>query len=348
MENKEFQNAWTTPRQEVAQQGFSTTLYKDWDEYGVQQHDVHLNGLPTGKRHIVYKNQFVNTCSKQYVLLPNEQVINTVEKIMKEHPEYGLVPDMSVNNNAKWCNQNGNMISSKKTSVFPSGTTMFTRYVLDEEFDPTGDGRPIKMGISIGNSIDLSRGFSIMPYHYRGYCTNSMFHVATQQVLADGNTELVGNVSDRTIPSVIAQDNLRNGERFVKEDAKAFNKAMRNVRHTKRLTDELINENIVRILSSLEVLKTRYSEMHEVKMTQFHAQRIADTMPKTSLAKFDFMDVKEKTRENGTTYFEAELTKESTTQWEGFNALTDYLSHGSLGFNSTMNHYREVDRIFAQ
>ena len=104
----------------------------------------------------------------------------------------------------------------------------------------------------------------------------------------------------------------------------------------------------MRILSSLEVLKTRYSEMHDVKMTQFHAQRIADTMPKTSLAKFDFMDVKEKTRENGTTYFEAELTKESTPQWEGFNALTDYLSHGSLGFNSTMNHYREVDRIFAQ
>ena len=348
MENKDCHNAWTTTRQEVAQQGFSTTLYKDWDEYGVQQHDVHLNGLPTGKRHIVYKNQFVNTCSKQYVLLPNEEVVNTVEKIMKEHPEYGLVPDMSVNNGAKWHNQNGNMISSKKTSVFPAGTSMFTRYVLDEEFDPAGDGRAIKMGISIGNSIDLSRGFSIMPYHFRGYCTNSMFHVATQQVLADGNTELVGNVSENTAPSKIAQSNISAGEDFVRKDAKEFAKKVRNVRHTKRLTDGLINENIVRILSSLDVLKQRYRELSDIKMTQFHAQRIADTMPKTSLAKLDFMDVKEKTRENGTTYFEAELTKESTTQWEGFNQLTDYLSHGNLGFNSTMNHYREVDRIFAK
>ena len=104
---------------------------------------------------------------------------------------------------------------------------------------------------------------------------------------------------------------------------------MRNVRHTKRLTDELINENIVRILSSLEVLKTRYSEMHDVKMTQFHAQRIADTMPKTSLAKFDFMDVKEKTRENGTTYFEAELTKESTTAYLGMAGAIETLNFGA-------------------
>jgi len=348
MKAQDFKDAWAVPRQEVSMNGFTTTLYKDWKKYGVQQHDVNHNGLATGKRHIVYKAQFVNTCSKQYVLLPNEEVIEVVEKIMQEHPEFGLVPDTTVSNGAKWHHQNGNMISSKKTSVFPAGTSMFTKYVLDENFDPAGDGRPIKMGLSIGNSIDLSRGFSIMPYHMRPYCTNSMFHVATQQVLADGNREIVGKVDEYSQASMVAQNNLQEEISLAHASAKEQSKAMRNVRHTKRLTSEFITAQILRIIDSLESIKQRYHEMNNVKMTQFHAQRIADTMPKTSFKSFDFMDVKEEVDKYGVTQSVATLTKESTTQWEGFNQLTDYLSHGSLGFNSTMNHYREVDRMFAR
>ncbi len=347
MENKDFSNAWETPREEVSSKGFATTLYKDWDKYGTQLHDVFYNGSATGKRHIVYKDQFVNTCSKQYVLLPNEEVVEVVEKIMKEHPEYGLIPDKSVSV-GNWNTQNGNMISSKKTSKFPEGTTMFTKYVLNDEFDPAGDGRKIKLGVSIGNSIDLTRGFSIMPYHYRGYCTNSMFHVATQQVLGDGNAILEGKVDEYNDISMIARSNVGEGENYLQRVGSHGRKIMKNIRHTKMLTEAFINEQIMRTVDSLEVLKARYKEMNDVKMTQFHAQRIADTMPITALKAFDFMDVKEKMGADGKNFFQAELTKEDTSQWEGFNQLTDYLSHGSLGFNSTMNHYRDVDRIFAK
>jgi hypothetical protein len=347
MEKQNFSNAWETPREEVSSKGFATRLYKDWDKFGTQLHDVFHNGSATGKRHIVYKDQFVNTCSKQYVLLPNEEVVEVVEKIMKEHPEYGLVPDKSVSV-GNWNTQNGNMISSKKTSKFPEGTTMFTKYVLDEEFDPADDGRKIKMGVSIGNSIDLTRGFSIMPYHFRGYCTNSMFHVATQQVLGDGNAELVGNVDAYNKISKIARSNVTQGEDYLKEVGSHGRKIMKNVRHTKMLTEAFINEQIIKTVDSLEVLKERYKEMNNVKMTQFHAQRIADSMPVTSFKAFDFMDVKERKDAQGNITWEAQLIKEDTTQWEGFNQMTDYLSHGSLGFNSTMNHYKEVDRIFAR
>jgi hypothetical protein len=225
---------------------------------------------------------------------------------------------------------------------------MFTKYVLNDEFDPAGDGRKIKLGVSIGNSIDLTRGFSIMPYHYRGYCTNSMFHVATQQVLGDGNAQLVGKVNEYNDISMIARGNVTEGEGYLNRVGSHNRKIMKNIRHTKMLTEAFINEQIMRTVDSLEVLKARYKEMNDVKMTQFHAQRIADTMPITALKAFDFMDVKEKTGVDGKTYFEAELTKDDTSQWEGFNQLTDYLSHGSLGFNSTMNHYRDVDRIFAK
>ena len=89
METKtEFENAWASPREDVSKDGFSTTLYKSWDKWGVSMHDVWLNGNLTNKRHIVYNDQFVNTCSKNYVLLPNEQVVEAVEEILKEHPEY--------------------------------------------------------------------------------------------------------------------------------------------------------------------------------------------------------------------------------------------------------------------
>jgi hypothetical protein len=240
------------------------------------------------------------------------------------------------------------MISSKKTSRFPAGTSMLTTYVVDEKIDPAGDGRSISMGVSIGNSIDLTRGFSIIPYHYRGYCTNSMFHVSTQTVLADGNSILEGNVDAYNETSMIARNNVSKGESYIRDVAQHGRQIMKNVRHTKMLTEDFINEQIIRSLDSLQILKQRYKEMNDVKMTQFHAQKIADTMPITSIKNFDFMDVKEKKDANGNVTCEAELTKENTTQWEGFNQLTDYLSHGSLGFNSTLNHFREVDRMFAR
>lgn len=347
MDNKDFANAWETPRSEIPSKGFATTVHKSWDKYNTQLHDVFYNGSATGKRHIVYNDQFVNTCSKNYHLLPNEQVLEVVEKIMQDHPEYGLVPH-SATAQGNWGVQNGNMISSKKTSRFPAGTSMLTTYVIDEKIDPAGDGRNIQMGISIGNSIDLTRGFSIMPYHYRGYCTNSMFHVSTQTVLADGNSILEGSVNEYSKVSKIADANVQLGESHLRDVAQHGRQIMKNVRHTKMLTESFINEQIVRSLDSLQVLKGRYQEMNNVKMTQFHAQRIVDTMPITSIKNFDFMDVKEKKDKSGNVTWEAELTKENTTQWEGFNALTDYLSHGSLGFNSTLNHFREVDRMFAQ
>lgn len=347
MDNKDFAQAWESPRSEIPSKGFATTVHKEWKKYNTQLHDVFYNGTATGKRHIVYHDQFVNTCSKNYHLLPNEQVIEVVEKIMQDHPEYGLVPHHATAQ-GNWGVQNGNMISSKKTTRFPAGTSMLTTYVIDEKIDPAGDGRSIQMGVSIGNSIDLTRGFSIIPYHHRGYCTNSMFHISTQQVLSDGNSILEGEVDPYNETSMVARQNVSREEQYLRGVGQHGRKIMKNVRHTKMLTEDFINEQIMKVLDSLDGLKQRYKEMNNVKMTQFHAQRIVDTMPLTSLKNFDFMDVKEKKDDKGNVTWEAELTKESTTQWEGFNQLTDYLSHGSLGFNSTLNHFRDVDRIFAR
>lgn len=345
MENS-FQKQWESPREEITKNGFTTTEYKNWDAYGVSQHDVWYNGAPTGKRHIVYNNQFVNTCSKQYVLLPNEEVVEAVEEIMKEHPEYNLVPDSSVSVNG-WCTQNGNMLLSKKTSAFPAGTAMISKYVIDKEYDPADDGRNIKMGISVGNSIDLSRGFSIMPFHFRPYCTNSMFHVASQTVLADGSAVLeTGKVDTYEKDMITARGNIADGEKHLRDIGKYNTKTTRAVRHTKRLTKEFITEQIVRSLDSLDVLRERYSQMSDLKLTKYHAQKIVDSMPKTSIKEFDFISTSEVKLDDGSTQVVADVVG-TPTQWDGFNALTDYLSHGNLAFNSTLNHYREVDNLFA-
>lgn len=346
METKtEFENAWASPREDVSKDGFSTTLYKSWDKWGVSMHDVWLNGNLTNKRHIVYNDQFVNTCSKNYVLLPNEQVVEAVEEILKEHPEYNLVPDKSVSVNG-WCSQNGNMLLSKKTSTFPAGTSMMTKYVMNKEVDPTGDGRPIKMGISVGNSIDLTRGFSIMPYHHRPYCTNSMFHVSFQKIMAEGNMALENDKVDMYEKDIVtARDNISKGEGYLREVGQHNKEIVRNIRHTKRLTKEFIREQIVRSLDSLDVIMSKYDELAKLKLTKFHAQKIVDTMPKTSIKEFDFIKTTEEYQKDGTVKVEADIVG-NPTQWDGFNALTDYLSHGKLAFNSTMNHFRDVDNIF--
>jgi hypothetical protein len=341
----DFQNAWASPRVEMNKKGFQTTEYKSWDEYDLSQHDVWYNGLPTGKRHIVYHDQFVNTCSKQYVLLPNEEVLEVVEEIMKEHPEYNLVPDMS-QSQGQWYNQNGNLVLSKRTSSLPAGTSMLARYVIDKEFDPSGDGRPIKLGVSVGNSIDLSRGFSIMPYHFRPYCTNSMYHVSYQTMIAEGNAEFQKAKVDTYEKDIeTARSNIADAENYVRQVGQHNKELVRNTRHTKRLTKNFIEEQIVRSLSSLDVIRARYEEMNNLKLTKAHAQRIVDSMPKTSLKDFDFIKTTEVTDEQGKTKVQADVVG-NPTQWDGFNALTDYLSHGRLAFNSTLNHFRDVDQIF--
>jgi len=343
--NPEFQSAWESPREAVNPTGFSTTVHQEWKHWGVGVHNVWHNGRHTGKRHITYHDEFVNTCSKQYIVLPNEQVVETVEKVLQAHPEYGLVPDRSTSG-GKWCEQNGNMILSKKTSVFPAGTSMMTRYVMGKELDPSGDGRPIKMGIAVSNSIDLTRGFSIMPYHFRPYCTNSMYHVSFQSLLSEGNAEIItGRINTYEEDIVTARNNIAGAERYLTQVGDDNRKRIQSIRHTKRLTEEFIEEQIVRSLDSLSVITEKYAELARLKLSKFHAQRIVDSMPKTSIKNFDFIETHDVTDKNGNVYTEADV-KGDVTQWEAFNAMTDYLSHGSLNYNSTVNHFREVDSIF--
>lgn len=323
--------------------GFTTVETKTWPEYGVKQVGVLYNGKDTGKRHIVYNNNYVNTCSSQYVLLPNEQVIDTVERIIDEHPEYGLVPD-NTKSEGTWHKQEGNVIKSKASSIFPAGTSIFAKYTLGEGFDP-GDGKTVHMGIGIGNSIDLTRGFSIAPYHQRPWCTNTMIHIAFQSILADGTMGFVKdtiNVYEKDI--TVARGNLSKAFEHVSNVAGANRRRVKAVRHTKKLTDSFIEEQIIHSLDALEVLKQKYTELNNLKMTKYHAQQIVNSMPKTSIKEFDFIKTTEK-EVDGNKIVEAELVG-SPTQWDGFNALTDYLSHGKLAYNSTMNHFRDVDQIF--
>ena len=74
---------------------------------------------------------------------------------------------------------------------------------------------------------------------------------------------------------------------------------------------------------------------------------------KDKLEGFKWNEVKDKKGEivtkNGVPVYEGEFIEvagKSEDQWQVYNQVTDYLSHGSLTFDSTLNNMGTLDSIF--
>tara|TARA_B100000470_G_scaffold20877_1_gene13753 strand:- start:1299 stop:2534 length:1236 start_codon:yes stop_codon:yes gene_type:complete len=353
-------------RESVPQKGVAAILNQEWAEYNLKQWNIFLNGSFTGNRMTEYKGRKCAITGKDYVLIPNEKVTEIAEVVMEKHPEWGLTPDED-QSEGKWNVTRANIVESTETKYAPSGTSMFAKYRLAQDIDPTGDGRDMHLGLAVGNSIDLSRGFSIVPYHFRSGCMNSMFHVRMATVQREGEFQwqTVGKVNDwnsygeSNDPNLAAGiANLRNAERHLNETAKAMDTLQRSMRHTKRLTEDFIIEMFEHGMEVVQNVGRGYAELSKLKTNKFLADTLANSpLPitlKNNLEGFSWAPKKENGEEVikfGKPVFEGEfetVNEKTENQWQLYNQITDLLSHGSLTFNSTLNNMGVLDRMLME
>jgi len=345
-----FKDSFKNARNTIPQRGFATTVYREFpDCAGLKHHNLWHNGRDTGKRLIEYKDRFVATTGKTYEVLPNEKVIELVEEALMENRGWNLTPDKS-HSEGKWHIQNGNVVMSKESRYQPTGTSMLARYRFPDSIDPTGDGRELHLGICIGNSIDLSRGFSAIPYHYRSGCMNSMYHVRAAVLHEEGTITWTknGRVDWNDDDLVIGQDNVSKEIQHLGQAANEIKTRFRNVRHTKRLDKEFVIQQIADSINVVDTLGQRYKELAQLKVSKRTAEVIANSsLPLGVLDKLEGITMTpEKDKDgNKTGRNLAEVTKPKTN-WEMYNQVTNLLSHGSLNFNSTLKHMGTLDSIF--
>lgn len=355
-ESEVFKDSFNNARSEIPDKGFSTTMYKEFPEcHGLTHHNLWHNGRDTGRRLIEYKDRFVCTTSRQYEILPNEKVIEIMEEALMEHPNWGLTPDQS-HSQGGWGVENGNVVMSKESKFNPTGTSMMARYRFPENIDPTGDGRELHLGLCVRNSIDLSSGFGIIPYHFRSGCLNSMYHVR-QAVLHEEGTitwNKVGDVSHdgngvKGVDLEIGANNLQNQINDLQNTAGTITNNFKSVRHTKLFDKAFIVEQIEVAMDTVNTLAQRYKELSQLKFSEKMAESIANsTLPKRAvLDNLEglkiYPEMKDKEPTGKMLY---ELTDKDMNGWQVYNQVTDKLSHGSLNFNSTLKHMGTLDGIF--
>ena len=95
-------------------------------------------------------------------------------------------------------------------------------------------------GGGLGNSIDLTQGFAVIPYHYRSGCMNSMYHVRASVMHKEGTIQWTGAgslVKDWGTDSdlQIAQENIRLEEGHIQEVAEENRRLGKRIRHTAKL-----------------------------------------------------------------------------------------------------------------
>ena len=349
-------------RDSVPKKGGYFQLNQEWAEYNLKQWNIILNGNFTGNRLTEYKGRKCAITSEHYHLIPNEKVTEIAEQVLMKHPEWKLTPDNS-QSQGKWHVQNGNIVESTETKYAPSGTSMFAKYRFPDDIDPTGDGRELHLGLAVGNSIDLSRGFSIVPFHYRSGCMNSMMHVRMASIQKEGEIQWqkIGSVTEWESDPLLetAKNNIQDATLHLNDTAHQMDKLQRSMRHTKRLTEDFIIEMFEHGMDVVQNVGKAYAELSKLKTNKLIANKIANSqLPiglKNNLEGFRWAPAKdgkgEDVMRNGQPVFEGEFIEvedKTENQWQLYNQVTDLLSHGSLTFNSTLNNMGTLDKILLE
>ena len=371
LKRKARDEAFDNASEKIPQIGGYFSLNQEFPEYNVKQWNLHINGNFIGKRVTEYKGQFAAVTSTQYNLIPNEKVIEIAQDVIREHDDWELMPDKT-GSEGKWHIQNGNVIESTGDKKWtPSGCSMLARYRFPDDIDPTGDGSPLHLGVAVGSSIDLSRGFSITPYHYRGSCMNSMYHVRLASLTKEGTLqwEEIGDLKDEWDTASTKGLNLKNPELqagadnltdsidYLHDTATGLKKLQHNTKHTKKLTPAFIADMFETAMETTNTVAKAYGQMSKLKTNKVLANKIANSpMPKglkDKLEGFTWDVVKDKKGEplmrGGVPVYEGEFHEvagKTEDQWQVYQQFTDWLSHGSLTFDSTLNNMGTLDSIF--
>lgn len=134
-----------------------------WEQYGLTQAPILINGERTGYKAILRGNQLISIVGEGYKLIPNEEAVKIADEAAKLA---GLVPFHEFTGG--WFNRLEKHVIQEK-----DGTRIHALYAINREYDVNGD--KMHLGVGVHNSIDGSTGFGCGVFTFRHACSNMVW-----------------------------------------------------------------------------------------------------------------------------------------------------------------------------
>ena len=288
-----------------------------FQQYGIESGLIQVGNEITNQQVILKNEKFVASLDNKYQILPNEDVMNQMTEIGEK---VGLVPMEATPREWYYIQPDKSVIGNQnKYGV----TTKIACILVNPKPYEMPDGREIKLGLTVKNSIDGHWSFSASTFTFRQICQNMMFHITRQKF---------GALSDYVNMENANLDELRNHQ--VMQTSNIWK------RHTRSLNVDAVAESLKSVFSEGESYLQRYKELATLNMNKKLGIACALKLPKWAT---DHEPVKEwLTIEKDTIKVD-----ESISQWQAFNTLTESLTHNGRKFNTTLMAYAKLDSLFS-
>lgn len=296
----------------------NTNEINSFPEYGIESSLLRVNNFDTSQQLITKHGKFVASLDNKYQVLPNEQVMEQMEEIGSA---VGLIPLEVAPRGWFYIQPDHSTISNHNKY---GATTKVASILVNPEPIIMPDGKEIKLGLVVKNSIDGQWSFSSSTFVFRTVCQNMMFHISRQKF---------SNVGDYlSMKADVNPDQLQNHQTL--QTSFAYK------RHTRSLDVEQVAKSLKQVYEEGKGYLQRYKELSELKMTKKLGIQIANKLPRWTT---DHEPIKE--------WLDIDPKKgikvdESVSLWRCFNDVTESLTHNGKNFNTTLSAYAQTDKLF--
>lgn len=316
---------------------------KSWDQYDLQTYNVMEGGKQTNYQAIFYKGNFVRFAGKHYYVYPHEDVLARLDPVCEglgmtrvtatPRTNFSMVYGQNQKANVE-ANFNREGIVATKISV---------NYTWDE-FDP-GDGKPVKFGATMDNTIDGTGAFSLSPYSLRQYCENGMKHLAS---VVNISNEFIANMVKQKSEVIDAQMKRIQTEAIGFDGMISDLKKLR-ITHSREMPLEVIAQYLTAIKNNISSLKLRYREMLDLQTLDKQAEHLAKKLPARLLEKLDWITVEDVRNQKDKVVGRTGKLAKPISQWDAFNSITYELSHNKdRAMSGTNWAYQNLDKILVR
>ena len=296
----------------------NTNEINSFPEYGIESSLLRVNAVDTTQQLITKHGKFVASLDNKYQVLPNEQVMEQMEEIGNA---VGLIPLEVAPREWFYIQPDKSTIANR--NKYGAVTKVASILVSPEPFIMP-DGKEIKLGLTVKNSIDGQWSFSASTFTFRTICQNMMFHISRQKF---------SNVGD-----YLSMKTDVNPEQL--KDHQTLQTSFAYKRHTRSLDVEQVAKSLKQVYEEGKGYLQRYKELSELKMTKKLGIQLANKLPRW---KTEHEPVKE--------WLDIDPKKgikvdDSISQWQAFNSITESLTHNGKNFNTTLSAFAQTDRLF--
>lgn len=287
-------------------------------EFGIESTLLNINGVQTKQQLITKDKNFVASLDNKYQVLPNEQVMEQMDEIGKA---VGLIPLEVAPRDWFYVQPRKSTIGNRNKY---GATTKVASILVSPEPYVMPDGKEIKLGLTVKNSIDGQWSFSASTFTFRTICQNMMFHISRQKFRQSGE--------------YLAMNSQVNPDQL--DDHQVLQTSYAYKRHTRSLDVEQVAKSLKQVFEEGKGYLQRYHELSKLKMTKKLGFQIAQALPKWTTDHEPvkaWLDIDPKT---------GIKVDEDVSQWQAFNSITESLTHNGIKFNTTLQAFAKTDKLF--